>query len=141
MPCYRRARSYSRSSAHAKGQQIITAEHLEAAAQQLGVDGAVALDKLIARVVIDRLPLLSLLQKEPLEMQSSHLSFQEYFTVRALCAESCVHAVAHRSLARAWVTACQTIADSRLRDWSQATLSGRPWAFFVVVVQYTQARA
>jgi len=36
-------------------------------------------------VAQDRLPLLSLLEAEPLLMRSSHLSFQEYFTVRAIC--------------------------------------------------------
>ena len=39
------------------------------------------------RVAQDALPLLSLLQAEPLQMQSSHLSFQEYFAVRAICAD------------------------------------------------------
>lgn len=38
------------------------------------------------RVVQDRLPLLSLLQPEPLQMQSSHLSFQEFHAARAMCA-------------------------------------------------------
>ena len=33
----------------------------------------------------DKLPLLSLLQVEPLQLQSSHLSFQEYFAARAIC--------------------------------------------------------
>jgi hypothetical protein len=37
------------------------------------------------RVAQDRLPLLSLLEAEPLLMRSSHLSFQEYFTARAIC--------------------------------------------------------
>ena len=37
------------------------------------------------RVAQDSLPLLSLLQIEPLQMQSSHLSFQEYFAARAIC--------------------------------------------------------
>lgn len=36
------------------------------------------------RVVQDRLPLLSLLQPEPLQMQSSHLSFQEFYAARAI---------------------------------------------------------
>ena len=36
------------------------------------------------RVAQDRLPLLSLLQPDPLQMQSSHLSFQEYYAARAL---------------------------------------------------------
>jgi hypothetical protein len=33
----------------------------------------------------DRLPLLRLLQVEPLQVQSAHLSFQEYFAARAIC--------------------------------------------------------
>ena len=37
------------------------------------------------RVRRDELPLLSLLQAEPLQLQSSHLTFQEYFGARALC--------------------------------------------------------
>ncbi len=37
------------------------------------------------RVAQDRLPLLSLLQADPLELQSSHLSFQEYFAANAIC--------------------------------------------------------
>ena len=36
------------------------------------------------------LPLLSLLQAEPLELQSSHLSFQEYFAACAICEEGTV---------------------------------------------------
>jgi hypothetical protein len=39
------------------------------------------------RVLVDALPLLSLVQSEPLRLQSSHLSFQEYFAARALCEE------------------------------------------------------
>ena len=36
-------------------------------------------------VLQDQLPLLSLLQSEPLQMQASHLSFQEFYCARALC--------------------------------------------------------
>ena len=39
------------------------------------------------RVLVDALPLLSLWQSEPLQLQSSHLSFQEYFAAIALCDE------------------------------------------------------
>ncbi|KOO29893.1 hypothetical protein Ctob_015558 [Chrysochromulina tobinii] len=38
-------------------------------------------------VLVDALPLLSLWQSEPLQLQSSHLSFQEYFAAIALCEE------------------------------------------------------
>eukprot|EP00937_MAST-01D_sp_MAST-1D-sp2_P001241 g1241.t1 len=37
------------------------------------------------QLVEGRFPLLSMLQREPLEFQFSHLSFQEYFTVCAIC--------------------------------------------------------
>ena len=36
----------------------------------------------------DRLPLVSLLQADPFEMQFSHLSFQEFFAARATCART-----------------------------------------------------
>ena len=49
-----------------------------------------ALSTVRARVLKDELPLLSLLQAEPLQLQSSHLSFQEYFAVCALCEEGAV---------------------------------------------------
>eukprot|EP00900_Chrysochromulina_parva_P016629 jgi/Chrpa1/24968/Chrysochromulina_OHIO_Genome00027804-RA len=39
------------------------------------------------RVLVDALPLLSVWQSEPLQLQSSHLSFQEYFAAIALCDE------------------------------------------------------
>ena len=46
-----------------------------------------ALAEVRGRVARDELPLLSLLQAEPLQLQSSHLSFQEYFAARAFCEE------------------------------------------------------
>ena len=47
-----------------------------------------ALSEVRRRVKCDQLPLLSVLQVEPLQMQSSHLSFQEYFAARAICKRS-----------------------------------------------------
>jgi len=49
-----------------------------------------ALMEVRERVARDALPLLSLLQAEPLQVQSSHLSFQEYFAARALCEDGTV---------------------------------------------------
>jgi hypothetical protein len=46
-----------------------------------------ALHTVRERVLVDALPLLSLWQSEPLQLQSSHLSFQEYFAAIALCDE------------------------------------------------------
>jgi hypothetical protein len=48
---------------------------------------AEALRMVRERVLVDALPLLSLWQSEPLQLQSSHLSFQEYFAAIALCDE------------------------------------------------------
>jgi hypothetical protein len=56
---------------------------LDAAVQGLRDEERAAVAEVRERVGQDRLPLLSLLQVEPLEMQSSHLSFQEYFAARA----------------------------------------------------------
>jgi len=58
---------------------------LEGAVQALRDEERAAVAQVRERVLQDRLPLLSLLQVEPLEMQSSHLSFQEYFAARAIC--------------------------------------------------------
>ena len=43
-----------------------------------------AVQALRARVAHDRLPLLTMLQAEPMLMQSAHLSFQEFYCARAL---------------------------------------------------------
>ena len=44
-----------------------------------------ALRAVRVRVAQDRLPLLSLVQADPLQLQSSHLSFQEFYAARAIC--------------------------------------------------------
>lgn len=49
-----------------------------------------ALAEVRDRVAHDALPLLSLLQTEPLQLQASHFSFQEYFAARSLCEEGTV---------------------------------------------------
>eukprot|EP00966_Prymnesium_polylepis_P303730 7016391-Prymnesium_polylepis.1 len=69
--------------AHLAKQREITAEHINAAAQQLPGSGR-ALELLMARIRTDRMPLLSLLQTEPLRLQAAHLSFQEYFAACAI---------------------------------------------------------
>ena len=58
---------------------------VRAACEQLPPVTREALREMRVRVTQDRLPLLKLLQLEPLQMQSSHLSFQEYYTACALC--------------------------------------------------------
>ena len=57
---------------------------LREACEKLSSEMREALSAMRERVAQDKLPLLSLLQVEPLKMQSSHLSFQEYFAARAM---------------------------------------------------------
>jgi hypothetical protein len=72
--------------AHTKQQRVITAEHLEAAAARVGEPrGSQALLVLKERVAADRMPLLSLLETQPLRLQAAHLSFQEFFAAQAVC--------------------------------------------------------
>jgi hypothetical protein len=59
--------------------------NLANACATLTAEAKSALRAVRERVAQDRLPLLSLLEAKPLQMRSSHLSFQEYFTVRAIC--------------------------------------------------------
>ena len=58
---------------------------LDIACAALPAEAKEALCAVRQRVAQDRLPLPSQLEAEPLQMRSSHLSFQEYFTVRAIC--------------------------------------------------------
>ena len=70
--------------AHMAGRRVITMKHLEVAARQLSGRSESALQLLQELVAQDRMPLLSLLQTNPLRMQAAHLSFQEYFAARAV---------------------------------------------------------
>ena len=55
------------------------------ACESLPISMRETLRSVIERVGQDRLLLLSLLQGEPLQMQSSHLSFQEFYAAQAIC--------------------------------------------------------
>ena len=44
-----------------------------------------ALEAISSCIKQDRLPLISLLESQPLKVQSSHLSFQEYFCAKMIC--------------------------------------------------------
>ena len=68
--------------AHCKEERIVTEEHLSSASSRSSSGAA---DELRSLVLQDRLPLLRLLKAEPLQMQAFHLSFQEYYAMRAIC--------------------------------------------------------
>jgi ankyrin repeat protein len=75
--------------AHAAEQRIITEAHLAAAAVRIGARIGMAAaqraaDELRALVARDGLPLMRLLEAEPLQMQAFHLSFQEYYAMRVI---------------------------------------------------------
>ena len=75
--------------AHADEQRIITEAHLAAAAARIGARIGMAAaqraaGELRALVARDRLPLVRLLEAEPLQMQAFHLSCQEYYAMRAI---------------------------------------------------------
>jgi ankyrin repeat protein len=75
--------------AHADEQRIITEAHLAAATARIGMRIGMAAaqraaDELRALVARDGLPLVRLLEAEPLQMQAFHLSFQEYFAMLAI---------------------------------------------------------
>ena len=72
--------------AHITEQREITDAHLDSAASSAKVTNDVLVE-LRSRAMQDKLPLLSLLTAEPLRLQSSHLSFQEYFTAQLICEE------------------------------------------------------
>ena len=71
--------------AHSASQLVITKAHLDAAARQLEGEGERLLEVLVQRVLQDELPLLNLLQAEPLQMQASHLAVQEFYCAKAIC--------------------------------------------------------
>ena len=73
--------------AHLSSQREVSESLLTKAARKAGISEKV-LDEFRSRAMQDKLPLVSLLTTEPLLLQSSHLSFQEYFAARALCEES-----------------------------------------------------
>ena len=70
--------------AHLTEDRVISDTHLKAAAHQVQA-GPRALPTFRERILQDKLPLFTLLQAEPLQIQAAHLSFQEYLVARALC--------------------------------------------------------
>ena len=75
--------------AHAAEQRIITQAHVGAAAARIGMRIGMAAaqraaGELRALVARDGLPLMRLLEAEPLQMQAFHLSFQEYYAMLAI---------------------------------------------------------
>ena len=70
--------------AQSAGARVITARHLQAAAQKVA-NGRPLMEALKELALTERMPLLSLLQARPLELQSTHLSIQEFYAARAIC--------------------------------------------------------
>ena len=70
--------------AQSEGARVITARHLRAAAQKVA-NGGPLMEALKELALTERMPLLSLLQTRPLELQSTHLSIQEFYAARAIC--------------------------------------------------------
>jgi len=70
--------------AHVHQQRIITEAHLAAAARRAGAGAAAAEAKLRELIASDQLPLVRLLEAEPLQMQAFHLSIQEFYAMREL---------------------------------------------------------
>ena len=68
-----------------RAMRSIAKDMLCEACMELPVATRVALTEIRRRVADDTLPLLSLLEADPLRVQSSHLSFQEFFACRELC--------------------------------------------------------
>ena len=74
----------------ASGRQFETSQRakrraaVSAACANLPAELRETLHTMLRRVAADKLPLFTLLQSEPYQMQSSHLSFQEYYTARSL---------------------------------------------------------
>ena len=69
--------------AHLAGTRIITLEHVEAAATSMNLHSKVV--ELCGLIKKGSLPLVRLMEAEPIEFQSFHLSFQEFFAMRGIC--------------------------------------------------------
>ena len=69
--------------AHVAQRRVIEDDQLTAAAHSVGEPEV--LRSFEERISQDALPLLSLLQSQPRQLQASHLSFQEYYAALALC--------------------------------------------------------
>ena len=68
-----------------KEERIITECDVDAAKRLLRKGHK--MDLLLERIKSDRMPLISLVELQPLKMQAAHLSFQEYFVAKAVCEE------------------------------------------------------
>jgi hypothetical protein len=75
--------------AHMMKRREFGVEHIDMAATIVG-SSRETLDEMHTRVALDQLPLLTVLQADPLLLQSSHLSFQEFFAAKGLCAQGTV---------------------------------------------------
>ena len=78
---------FDQRTTHASNSEIKRLPEYQQAVDSLPSEAHEELEAMKARVKDDKLPLLSLMQIDPLQMQSSHLSFQEYFAACAICSE------------------------------------------------------
>ena len=87
IPAEHRRERFDRAYAETRRMQRWTAQQAQVQEVRavLGALHTESIGVVCARVGQDRLPLLSLLEAVPLSVQSSHLSFQEYFTAKAIC--------------------------------------------------------
>jgi hypothetical protein len=73
--------------AHRSQQRVITKHHIDVAAARLGSgrERETLLRPLTKRMLQGQMSLLSLLQADPVQLQSSHLTIQEYYVAMAIC--------------------------------------------------------
>ena len=72
---------------HSAEQRVLTEAHIEAAISHVGPAHAHAVHAIVGMVRKEAMPMLSLLQAEPMQLQSSHLTIQEYYVAKAVCEE------------------------------------------------------
>ena len=76
-----------------------------------------AVDDICSRVRQDKLPLISMQTATPLKAQVTHLSFQEYFTARALCTAAATSRSAH-----VWRRGESLLVPWQLPEWWANTM-------------------
>ena len=107
---------------HARELLLASNAQVQQECSQLTLKLREALAEVRDRVTRDELPLLSLLQAEPLQLQSSHLSFQEYFAACALCEKDTVLSGSPPWQWPAWWANALTIGEEMGTDFGMGLL-------------------